>query len=92
MHNLKTYGSTYLQIKNEKIENLEFFKNQKNNQGMDLILSNTIKGFSKYVKKFKPDLIIIHGDRIEPLACAIVGCLNNIKVAHLEGGEISGTS
>ena len=91
MHNLKTYGSTYLQIKNDKIENLEFFNNQKYNQGMDTILSNTIKGFSKYVRKFKPDLIIIHGDRIEPLACAIVGCLNNIKVAHLEGGEISGT-
>ena len=31
MHNLKTYGSTYLQIKNDKIENLEFFNNQKYN-------------------------------------------------------------
>ena len=44
MHNLKTYGN-YLQIKNDKIENLEFFNNQKYNQGMDTILSNTIKGF-----------------------------------------------
>ncbi len=91
MHNLKIYGSTYLQIKNDKIENLEFFNNQKNNDSMDVILSKTIKGFSKYIKKNNPDLIVIHGDRIEPLACAIVGCLNNIKVAHLEGGEISGT-
>jgi UDP-N-acetylglucosamine 2-epimerase (hydrolysing) len=36
----------------------------------------------------KPDLIVIHGDRIEALAAVIVGNLNNIKVAHIEGGEV----
>ena len=25
------------------------------------------------------------------MACAIVCCLNNIKIAHFEGGELSGT-
>ena len=34
---------------------------------------------------------MVHGDRIEPLGCAIVCCLNNIKIAHFEGGELSGT-
>ena len=33
----------------------------------------------------------MHGDRIESLAAAITGNLNNIKIAHIEGGEISGT-
>lgn len=33
----------------------------------------------------------MHGDRIEPLAAAAVGSLNNILVAHIEGGELSGT-
>ena len=47
--------------------------------------------FFKIYKKNKPDLIVIHGDRVEPLACAIVGSLNNILVAHIEGGEVSGT-
>ena len=37
-----------------------------------------------------PDLIIIHGDRVEALACAIVGSLNHILTAHIEGGEVSG--
>jgi len=36
-------------------------------------------------------LIVVHGDRVETLAGAIVGSLNNILVAHIEGGEISGT-
>ena len=39
----------------------------------------------------EPDLIVIHGDRVEALAGAIVGSLNNILVAHVEGGELSGT-
>ena len=33
----------------------------------------------------------MHGDRLESLACAIVGSFNNILVAHIEGGELSGT-
>ena len=57
---------------------------------MDMILSKTIYGFSNFAKKIKPDLIIIHGDRTETLACAIVGSLNNFKTAHIEGGEVSG--
>lgn len=36
-------------------------------------------------------MMIVHGDRVEALAGAIVGSLNNILVAHIEGGEVSGT-
>lgn len=91
MHNLKTYGSTYEEIYKDKIKNITRFNNQKKNDGMETMLSKTIDGFKKYVDKIKPDLIIVHGDRVEALACAIVGSLNNIKVGHIEGGEISGT-
>ena len=58
---------------------------------MDIILSKTIDGFSNYIKEIKPDLIVVHGDRVEALAGAITGSLNNILVAHIEGGEVSGT-
>ena len=91
MHNLNFYGNTSYLIKKDKIKNIFIYRNQKKNDSMDKIISKTIYGFSKFVTKFKPDLIVIHGDRIEPLACAIVGCLNNILVAHVEGGEVSGT-
>ena len=91
MHNMKEYGNTYEQIVNDKIKNIKKFSNQKIGYSQDKILSNTIKGFSSFIKIIKPDLVIIHGDRIEPLACAIVCCLNNIKIAHFEGGELSGT-
>ncbi len=91
MHNLNIYGNTHEHLQKDKISNRYRFKNQNINEAMDKITANTINGFSKYVKKINPDLIVIHGDRVEPLACAIVGCLNNILVAHIEGGEVSGT-
>jgi UDP-N-acetylglucosamine 2-epimerase (hydrolysing) len=91
MHNMKEYGYTYDHIKKDKIKNVKKFSNQQLGLRSDKVLSNTIDGFSKFVKKIQPDLVIIHGDRIEPLACAIVCCLNNIKIAHFEGGELTGT-
>jgi UDP-N-acetylglucosamine 2-epimerase (hydrolysing) len=58
---------------------------------MDLTLAKTIEGLSAFIKTVPPDMIIVHGDRVETLAGAIVGSLNNILVAHIEGGELSGT-
>ena len=58
---------------------------------MDIVLAETIKGVSNHIHYSKPDLILVHGDRVEALAGAIAGSLNNILVAHIEGGELSGT-
>jgi UDP-N-acetylglucosamine 2-epimerase (hydrolysing) len=54
-------------------------------------LGKTIAGLSDYIKEIQPDMLVVHGDRVEALAGAIVGALNNILVAHIEGGEVSGT-
>ena len=91
MHNLKKFGYTWEEIKKENYKNIFRYNNQKHNNSMDIILSNTVYGFSNFVKKVKPDLIVYHGDRVEALAGAIVGSLNNILTAHIEGGELSGT-
>jgi UDP-N-acetylglucosamine 2-epimerase (hydrolysing) len=58
---------------------------------MDVVLAKTIYGLSDFVKEYPQDLIIVHGDRVEALAGAMVGALNNILVGHIEGGEVSGT-
>ena len=92
MHLDKKFGSTFNEINKtfKKLKTKKFINNRNNNT-MDIILSKTINGFSAYVKKIKPDLIMVHGDRVEPLAASIVGTLNNILVGHIEGGERSGT-
>ena len=92
MHLDKKFGSTFNEINKtfKKLKTKKFI-NSKKNDTMDIVLSKTINGFSAYVKKIKPDLIMVHGDRVEPLAASIVGTLNNILVGHIEGGERSGT-
>lgn len=91
MHMLSKYGSTFSQIEKDGFKSLYKYINQGSHSSMDIALSNTILGLSNYVAELKPDLIVIHGDRLEALAGAIVGAFNNIKVAHIEGGEVSGT-
>jgi len=93
MHVLSKHGLTYNEILKEGFKNVFTFINQTEGSDSftDLVLANTIQGFGHYIRQFPPDLIIVHGDRPEALAGAIVGALNNIVVVHIEGGEISGT-
>ncbi len=91
MHLLHEYGYTLLEVERCGYKHIHTFNNHTHESTMDLTLAKTIEGFSAYVKSTKPDLIVVHGDRVEALAGAIVGSLNNILVAHIEGGEISGT-
>jgi len=91
MHLQKEYGYTLLEVERCGFSNVHTFENHTHETTMDLTLAKTIEGLSNYVKECKPDMIVIHGDRVEALAGAIVGSLNNILVAHIEGGEVSGT-
>lgn len=91
MHLLEKYGKTIIEVEKCKFSNIYSFENHTDEATMDLTLAKTIEGFSKYIKEVNPDLVVVHGDRVEALAGVIVGSLNNILVAHIEGGEISGT-
>ena len=91
MHLLAKYGLTVIEVERTGISNIHTFSNHTNEASMDLTLAKTIEGFSDYVRDLQPDMIVIHGDRVEALAGAIVGSLNNMLVAHIEGGEVSGT-
>ena len=91
MHMNPKYGRTVDEVVKCGFKNIFTCYNHNDNDSMDIILSKTIEGFSQFVKDIKPDLIVIHGDRVEALGCAIVGALNNFLVAHIEGGEVSGT-
>ncbi|KAF2081186.1 UDP-N-acetylglucosamine 2-epimerase [Flavobacterium sharifuzzamanii] len=91
MHLQEVYGYTLIEIERCNFKNVFTFENHTHETTMDLTLAKTIEGLSNYCKEITPDMIVVHGDRVETLAGAIVGSLNNILVAHIEGGEISGT-
>ena len=91
MHMIGKFGNTYREVLKSFKKNVIKFKNQSLNDRLELILTKTTKKFSDVVRKLNPDLIVIHGDRVEALSCALVGSLNHILTAHIEGGEVSGT-
>lgn len=91
MHMMSRYGETRLEVK--RFKGAEFFEfvNQREGDGLDFILAKTVTGFSDFVHEHRPDLVVIHGDRVEALAASIVCALRYIPSAHIEGGEVSGT-
>ncbi|PRY77006.1 UDP-N-acetylglucosamine 2-epimerase (hydrolysing) [Yoonia maritima] len=91
MHMLDRYGLTKVEVHRTPGVNVHEFLNQRAGDPQDMILAKTVIGFSDFVKEHAPDLVIIHGDRVEALACALVCATNYIRCAHIEGGEVSGT-
>ena len=91
MHMLAKYGYTCEEVEKANFTNIYKFINQNVSDGMDHVLAKSILGLSDYVREIDPDMIIVHGDRVEALAGATVGALNNVLTGHIEGGEVSGT-
>ena len=47
--------------------------------------------FTNVYQQLQPDMLLLIGDRYEALAAAIAGAYMNIPMAHIQGGEISGS-
>jgi UDP-N-acetylglucosamine 2-epimerase (non-hydrolysing) len=60
--------------------------------GQDLfdITSNILLGMKGVFKKFKPDIVLVHGDTSTTLATSISAFYNQIKVGHVEAGLRTG--
>ena len=58
---------------------------------MSRSLGNAIIHLSQIIKKLKPDIVFTGFDICANFASAIIGAHMNIPVAHLEGGEVTGT-
>jgi len=91
MHMLDRYGLTKLEVHRMQGVAVHEFRNQRHGDAQDVILAKTVIGFSDYVSEHRPDLIVVHGDRVEAMAGALVAATNYIRSAHVEGGEVSGT-
>lgn len=91
MHLMDRYGLTRNEVRRMPGVTVHEFGNQQEGDPQDLILARTVTGFSDHVRQARPDLIVLHGDRIEALAGALVAATNYIRSAHVEGGEVSGT-
>ena len=77
------YGKTIKDI-NSKYNKLIIKNNDKDN----LRNFNSISFYvNKFIKKHKPSLIVILGDRIEAMAATISAFILKIPIVHIHGGE-----
>lgn len=56
-------------------------------KGVSKAMAGGIIRFTETLSQWKPDLVIILGDRYEALAMAIAAMFSRIPIAHLHGGE-----
>jgi UDP-hydrolysing UDP-N-acetyl-D-glucosamine 2-epimerase len=47
--------------------------------------------FASEFQRLKPDIVLLIGDRYEALAAAIAAAYMNLCIAHVQGGEVSGS-
>ena len=91
-HFSKKYGYTYDEIKESKIQiyrKIICKFNSDNSEGISQVISKCITESSKIFKTFRPDMVIVLGDRYEILASTISAHLSRIPVAHIHGGEVT---
>ncbi len=48
-------------------------------------------GLPDIFEKLRPDILLFNGDRFEMLPIAFTAAVMNIPIAHIEGGDVSGT-
>jgi len=95
-HLLKKYGHTIGEIKKDGFKihkkfNM-FYNNEEDDPStMTIAFGRAIFNLTKIIKSLKPDIVFTGFDIGGNFAAAIVGAHMNIHVAHLEGGEVTGT-
>jgi GDP/UDP-N,N'-diacetylbacillosamine 2-epimerase (hydrolysing) len=93
MHLLDSYGYTVDEIKKDgfKIsEKIYMALDGCNTYTMTKSLGVFFISFTDMLLRIKPQWVVIAGDRSESFAACIVAAYNNIPVAHIQAGELSG--
>ena len=98
LHLVKKYGYTINEINKDKFKIFSKFKMFDNkyfikNDGAEMVraIGKVFLNISHLLKKAKPDLILSGFDIAANFAISVAGAHMNIPVAHIQGGEVSGT-
>jgi len=91
LHLLKKYGLTIKEIEKEgfKIDGIvEMYDDDKEDITYHgKALAKGIAGFASLLSKIKPDILVVLGDRLEPLAATLAAATLRIPIAHIHGGD-----
>jgi len=95
-HLLKSHGYTINEIRKDGFKitsTFQMHKKTKKDTGAEMVktFGRAIINLSKEIEEIKPDIILSGFDIGASLAAAIAGAHMNIIVAHVEGGDVTGT-
>jgi len=93
MHLMPEFGMTIGEVKKDgfTLYELDAKYEKDNKESTARFIGKLIQLLTKKIKKIKPDIILVLGDRGEMLAGAIVGAYLGIPVAHFRCGEVTST-
>lgn len=93
MHLDSAYGETISEVEQTGIPYrvVESSKEDGSRWKMLDAMAEQMQGFGQLFAQSRPDILLVLGDRGEMLAAAIAALHFNIPVAHVHGGELSGT-
>lgn len=94
MHLLPAYGETVNEIEGfglKIIGRVPVVLDGSSGATMARALAVQLDGMTRLFEDYRPDLVLVLGDRGEMLAAALAALHLNIPTAHIHGGELSGT-
>jgi len=92
MHLLKDFGESYKIVEKDfkKIYKIPMKLKGDNLIDMAHYFSDGAANIANFLKSKKPDITVVLGDRSESFAAAVASMYQNIPVAHINGGDVSG--
>ncbi|XP_020787052.1 bifunctional UDP-N-acetylglucosamine 2-epimerase/N-acetylmannosamine kinase isoform X1 [Boleophthalmus pectinirostris] len=93
-HLIDDYGNTFRMIEQDDFDigsKLHTIVRGEDEAAMVESVGLALVKLPDVLQRLNPDILIVHGDRFDALALATAAALMNIRILHLEGGEVSGT-
>ena len=93
---LKKHGNTLGEIIKDKFKvsyKLQNFRNNQSDDGNSMVIAmgEVLKKVAPIIKKEKPDIILSGFDIGANFALTVAGAHFNIPIAHIQGGEVTGS-
>ncbi|MCM1251866.1 MAG: UDP-N-acetylglucosamine 2-epimerase [Clostridium sp.] len=92
MHLSTEFGLTYKEIEEDGypiIAKIEMLLSSDTTVGVTKSMGVALLGFADYYETYKPDIVVILGDRYEALMAATAAMVARVPIAHIHGGELT---
>ena len=93
-HLLKEFGYSLDEIEQDGFDisaQFDIFSHDDSPFGMAKAAAKCADGMADALKTINPDIVLLTVDRMETMAAAQTSALMNFPIAHIQGGEVTGT-